>query len=180
MKTQRTLENKNISNYHDGLNEVAAQKLIQIAQELLVTYSHPAKKHRLSSEATRIQKEKFAEFHKNNKMVITYSYGEDNRPFGVTVAYMMPLPSSPATRNGQLVIGFSRCNTKLDHWNRYLGLNTAIERATHYENWVEGSDKLPTSMYFDYLFTYSRAIKYFRLSQEQPLALLLSCAVDVR
>src|SRR6187402_3188583 len=62
-----------------------------------------------------------SEFENRNLLVSYLRNPETRTPYGVVVA----------TRNadGEVVFGYSVCNTKVDPYNKYMGLSIAIDRA---------------------------------------------------
>jgi hypothetical protein len=89
--------------------------------------SHLSKRERIANNLPYRHKvpvavrEKFAkDFMNHHNVLVSYLRDEHRNPYGVVVAF----------KEGDVIrTGIALCNTKVDNWNKYVGLDLAIQRA---------------------------------------------------
>lgn len=92
----------------------------------------------------------------NGKHLIKYERDKHGRPVGVLLAFK--------DSNGNVQLGWSRCNTKLEGFDKHIGINKAIKRATNIKN-VDPVllGKMPHQTQEELLDMRGRAERYFQV-----------------
>lgn len=75
-------------------------------------------------------KEENRNFMEDGPLLVQYVRDDNNNPLGVVVAFGIE------AENGKprLMVGYSKCHTTLESFNKHVGLNKAIRKAGYPEN----------------------------------------------
>ena len=89
----------------------------------------------------------------NNKYLLKYERDNHGRHVGVVIAFK--------DSEGKVKIGWSRCHTKLEPFDKHIGINKAIRRAKFYKELDERD--APRGIKEDLVEMLGRAERYFQL-----------------
>lgn len=93
------------------------------------------------------------------KYLLKYERDKHGRPVGVVVAFK---------KNGEVLVGWSRCHTKLEPFDKHIGINKALNRAVHH-NLVDVVGEVPRPLLSYLLDIRERAERYFKVGVKPRL-----------
>jgi len=90
------------------------------------------------------------------KFLVQYLRDKHGRPVGLALAYK---------QNDEVKVGWSKCNTTLENFDKQIGINKAINNSVELNSvkFVQKSTEIPNSLRYTVTSLVDRASRYYKI-----------------